>query len=121
MIRILPVPEESLPGLCREKGLSPGGAALRGYTAAQGEEPLGWCVAAAGEPCVILGVEAQDPQIADGLLRAALFPLYQGGAARYRFESTPGGPLPAGYVLRGEGELAELFAPCGERRRTTDE
>ena len=66
MIQILPVPAERLPTFCREKGLqSP--APLRGYTACQGDCSLGWCLVAQGEPCLVLGVEAEDSLLADGL------------------------------------------------------
>lgn len=117
MIQILPVAREDLGDLCREKGIEAGDAPLRGYTAAQGQERLGWCLVAEGEPCVILGVGAEDPLLGDGLLRAALFPCFEGGAKGYRFAEAPGCALPEGYVLRGEGELSQLFAPCSERRK----
>jgi len=118
MIQILPISEDAITGFCREKGIeNHDNAPLRGYTAAQGSETLGWCLVAEGEPCVILGVQADDPQLGDGLLRAALFPCFEGGKKGYRFAGTPKCPLPAGYAVRGEGELSRLFAPCGERRK----
>lgn len=117
MIRILPIPGEAVAGFCREKGIPLPGAAVRGYTAAQGEESLGWCLVAEGEPCVILGVQAEEALIGDGLLRAALFPLFERGAKGYRFSQAPGCVLPEDYMLRGEGELSALFAPCWERRK----
>jgi len=122
MIEILPIRAEQLPGFCREKGIvPPEGAALRGCAVRQGETSLGWCLAAAGEPCLILGVEAEDSQLADGLLRAALFPLYEGGRRQYRFASPPSLALPERYVTAGPGELSKLFAPCSERKERKDE
>ena len=117
MIQILPLPGETLGDFCREKGIALPGAPVRGYTAAQGEELLGWCLLAEGEPCVILGIQAEDPLLGDGLLRAALFPLFEGGGKGYRFAEPPGCSLPEEYTLRGEGELSALFAPCSERRK----
>ena len=117
MIRILPMEPDRLAALCREKEIDPGDAPLRGYAAADGEETLGWCLAADGEPCLILGEEAEDPQVGDGLLRAVLFPFRQAGRKGYRFARPPKGPLPAGYALAGEGSLGELFTPCSERRK----
>lgn len=115
MIQILPVPGEELTAFC--KAHLPGRSGpVRAYTACQGKEPLGWCAAAPGEPCVILGVEAEDALLADGLLRAALFPLYEGGARQYRFSAPPPIPLPERYVTSGAGELAALFAPCSKQK-----
>ena len=114
MIQILPVPAVRLPAFCREKGRqSP--APLRGYTACQGDCSLGWCLGAQGEPCLVLGVEAEDSLLADGLLRAALFPLYEGGTRQYRFAAPAAAPLPERYVTAGCGELSELFAPCCQK------
>ena len=116
MIQILPIPAGELAGLCDEKQITPPpGAELTGWTAAQGETVLGRCLAAGGEPCLILWAEAEDTALADGLLRAALHPLYEAGARRYRFAAPPPLPVPEGYATSGEGELAELFAPCGGR------
>ena len=110
MIQILPGPAERLPTFCREKGLqSP--APLRGYTACQGDCSLGWCLVAQGEPCLVLGVEAEDSLLADGLLRAALFPLDEGGARQYRFAATS--PQDAGSF--------RSFLPPAARRRKRDE
>ncbi len=117
MIQILPMGKDRLAALCQEKNIRPGEAPLRGCVAAAREETLGWCLAAEGEPCLVLGLEAEDPHVGDGLLRAVLFPLYQAGRKGYRFACTPGGPLPAGYALQGEGSLDELFTPCSERRK----
>lgn len=114
MIQILPVPPHLLPGFCREKGIQ-SSAPLRGYTACQGDVSLGWCVVSEGEPCLVLGVEAEDGLLADGLLRAALFPLYEGGAEGYAFRKEPAIPLPERYVTTGEGKLSELFAPCRQK------
>lgn len=115
MIQILPVPQEKLPGFYQEHGLE--GPALRVYTAEEGESSLGWCAVGEGEPCPILGAQAEDPDIADGLLRAALFPLYRRGCREYRFAVPPDCPLPERYVTAGAGTLAELFAPCTEGRQ----
>lgn len=111
MIRILPIPPDDLPAFCREKGVSAAGP-LRGCTSCEGETPLGWCLVAEGDPCLILGVEAEDGWLADGLLRAALFPLYEGGAGTYSFREPPSIPLPERYDTTGTGRLATLFAPC---------
>jgi len=115
MIQMLPVPPERLPDFCREHGL-PRESPARAYTACQGERTLGWCAVGKGEPCVILGlgVEGEDLFLADGLLRAALFPLYQEGARQYRFAAPPSLTLPERYVTAGPGELSELFAPCAK-------
>lgn len=112
MIQILPVPPETLPDFCREHGLK--SVPVRAYTAVEGEEPIGWCALGEGEPCPILGAEADDPDVADGLLRAALFPLYRRGCREYRFNLPPRCPLPERYAVAGTGSLAELFAPCTE-------
>ncbi len=120
MIQMLPVPPERLPDFCREH--LPGHTGpVRAYTACQGTVPLGWCAVGPGEPCPILGVEAEDPFLADGLLRAALFPLYEGGAKQYRFLAPPPLKLPDRYVTAGTGALAELFAPCSKQEETNHE
>ena len=116
MIQILPVREGELPDFCRERGL-PETEGLRACAARQGEILLGWCAVEAREPCSVLGVEAEDAVLADGLLRAALFPLFERGARGYCFSQAPGCVLPEDYMLRGEGELSALFAPCWERRK----
>ena len=95
-----------------------GPGALRACTAEEGEALLGWCAVGQGDPCPILGAAADDPDVADGLLRAALFPLYRRGRREYRFAAPPGCPLPEGYVTHGIGALAELFAPCTEGDRS---
>ena len=120
MIQILPVREGELPDFCRERGL-PETEGLRACAARQGEILLGWCAVEAGEPCSVLGMEAEDAALADGLLRAALFPLYQEGTAGYRFLKAPSCPLPGGYVTSGEGSLTELFAPCDQREGSDHE
>lgn len=114
MIRILPVLSEELPDFCREHSL--GAVPLRACTAEEGETSLGWCAIGEGDPCTILGlgVEPSDPDVADGLLRAALFPLYRGGCRSYRFAAPPDCPLPERYVTAGTGSLGSLFAPCTE-------
>lgn len=113
MIQLLPVPPAELPAFCRLRNL-PDTAPVAACTAVQGDTLLGWCAVARQEPCLILGLEAEDAALADGLLRAALFPLYQGGAREYRFAVPPPLPLPERYAAAGPGELAQLFAPCGE-------
>lgn len=113
MIQMLPVPSSELPDFCRQRGID-SGAPLTAYTAAQGDAVLGWCVVAKEDPCLILGVEAEDSALADGLLRAALFPLYEAGAKEYRFAVPPPLPLPERFLTAGPGELAQLFAPCGK-------
>lgn len=120
MIQILPVPSQSLPDLCREHGL--GSAPVCAYTAEQEGTSLGWCALGEGEPCIILGlgVEADDLDVADGLLRAALFPLYRRGCREYRFAVPPDCPLPERYITAGTGSLAELFAPCTEGRQENE-
>lgn len=115
MIQILPVASAALPDFCREHGLE--SVPLRAYTAEDGEASLGWCAVREGEPCLILGAAADDAGIADGLLRAALFPLYRRGSQSYRFCAVPDCPLPGRYVTDGAGSLAELFAPCTEGRQ----
>lgn len=111
---MLPIPKEDIPALCREKGLELSGP-LRGHAARQGGLSLGWCLVREGEPCLILGLEAEDPWVADGLLRAALFPLYESGAKGYAFREEPAVPLPERYVRAGTGKLSELFAPCCQK------
>lgn len=118
MIQILPVPSESLPDFCREHSL--GAVPVRAYTAEEEESSLGWCAVGEGEPCPILGVESRDPEVADGLLRAALFPLYRRGYREYRFTAPPALALPERYVTGGTGSLAELFAPCSEGRQNNE-
>lgn len=118
MIQILPVPSEALPDFCREHNLE--GTPLRAYTAQEEESSLGWCAVGEGEPCIILGVESQDPEIADGLLRAALFPLYRRGYREYRFAAPPALTLPERYVTAGTGSLGSLFAPCSEGRQNNE-
>ena len=111
MIRLLPVPPDRLPDLCRGKGLDQSGG-VTAYAAWQGEGLLGWYAIGEGDPCPVLGLEAEDASLADGLLRAALFPRYRQGAKGYRFHCPPACPLPKGYTTAGEGALALLFAPC---------
>lgn len=120
MIQILPVPQEKLPDFCREHSLRP--EPIRAYTAEEGETFLGWCAVGEGEPCIILGlgVEADDPDVADGLLRAALFPLYRRGFQGYRFAVPPGCPLPGRYTIAGTGSLGSLFAPCSEGKEAEE-
>lgn len=83
---------------------------------------MGWCAVAEGEPCVILGLgtEAGDPEVADGLLRAALFPLYRRGRREYRFDVPPGCPLPGRYAVAGTDSLETLFAPCEEEKEAEE-
>lgn len=116
MIQILPVPREKLPDFCREHSLGP--VALRACTAEEEGHHLGWCAIGEGDPCPILGVAAADPDTADGLLRAALFPLYRGGCGEYLFAAPPDCPLPERYVTDGAGSLGALFAPCTEGGRS---
>lgn len=112
MIQILPVPSETLPDFCGEHDLAQ--PVIRAYAAEEEGFSLGWCALGEGEPCPILGAEADDPDVADGLLRAALFPLYRRGYREYRFVVPPRCPLPERYAVTGTGSLAELFAPCTE-------
>ena len=115
MIQILPIHPQLLPELCRGRGLDDE-APVWGYMAIQGKELLGWCVAAKDEPCRILGVEARDKEVADGLLRAALHPFYEEGIREYRFKELPGLPLPSAYIIAGTGRLEDLFSPrCGHQ------
>lgn len=118
MIRILPVPQEKLPEFCRERSLEV--VTLRAYTAEEGDNSLGWCAVGEGDPCPILGVAAKDPEVADGLLRAALFPLYGRGYREYRFAAPPALTLPERYVTAGAGSLEALFAPCTEGRQKNE-
>ena len=62
MIRLLPVPPDRLPAFCRGKGLDPSGATA--YAAWQGERLLGWCAIGEGDPCPVLGLEAEDASLA---------------------------------------------------------
>ena len=119
MIQILPVPPEGLSDFCREHSLE--GQALRAYTAQDEENALGWCAIGEGDPCPILGAKAEDPDVADGLLRAALFPLFRRGCREYRFAAPVNCPLPKRYVTDGTGTLAELFAPCTNREEAKNE
>lgn len=120
MIQILPVPSERLPDFCREHRL--GELPFRAYTAEEGDHFLGWCAVGEGDPCPILGlgVGTSDPDVADGLLRAALFPLYRRGCREYLFPAPPGLLLPRRYVTTGAGALAELFAPCTEGSQSNE-
>ena len=120
MIQLLPVPPAELPAFCRLRNL-PDTVPVAACTAVQGDTLLGWCAVARQGPCLILGLEAEDAALADGLLRAALFPLYQEGTAGYRFLKAPSCPLPGGYVTSGEGSLTELFAPCDQREGSDHE
>ena len=112
MIQILPIHPQVLPDFCLEKGLDDD-APVWGYMAAQGTTLLGWCVVAKDDPCSILGLEAQDKEVADGLLRAALHPFYEEGIRGYRFKELPGLALPSSYVIAGVGRMDDLFTPCG--------
>ena len=112
MIQILPIHPQVLPDFCLEKGLDDD-APVWGYMAAQGTTLLGWCVVAKDDPCRILGLEAQDKEVADGLLRAALHPFYEEGIQGYRFKERPGLALPSSYVIAGVGRMDDLFTPCG--------
>jgi hypothetical protein len=112
MIQILPIHPQVLPDFCLEKHLDDD-APVWGYMATQGTTLLGWCVVAKDDPCRILGLEAQDQEVADGLLRAALHPFYEEGIQEYRFKDLPGLPLPSRYMMAGVGRLADIFTPCG--------
>ena len=111
MIQILPIHPQLLPELCREKGLDDD-APVWGYIASQGSSLLGWCVVAKDDPCRILGLEAEDKEVADGLLRAALHPFYEEGVRCYQFKALPPMALPSRYIIAGVGSLGDLFAPC---------
>ena len=117
MVTILPLPGELLLELCGELGLDDD-APLWGWTASQGSRLLGYVIVAKDEPCRILALQAEDRELADGLLRAALHPFYEEGIREYTFPTPPNLLLPSRYVVMGHGSLEALFAPCGEGNPT---
>lgn len=112
MITIMPIEHEVLRLIAEELGLTAEGP-VWGYIASDGLSMLGFVVVEKQEPVRIIGLRAEDPSIADGLLRRALHPLYEEGAQGYTFACPVEMPLPMAYTRSGTGDLSALFhMPC---------
>ena len=108
MITIMPIEHEVLQALAEELSLTAEGP-VWGYISSDGQSMLGFSIVEKAEPVRILALRAEEAAIADGLLRRALFPFYEEGAAGYCFACEVKLPLPMAYTRRGTGSLAALF------------
>lgn len=116
MITIMPIEQEALALIAGELDLQATGE-LWGYIASDGLSMLGFTVVEQQEPVRIIGLRAEDPGIADGLLRRALYPFYEEGRQGYAFACPMETPLPMAYTTEGTGRLAALFEmPCHAAR-----
>lgn len=112
MITIMPIEHEVLRLIAEELNLAAEGP-VWGYIASDGLSMLGFVVVEKQEPVRIIGLRAEDPSIADGLLRRALHPFYEEGVQGYTFACPVEMPLPMVYTRRGVGSLLTLFTlPC---------
>ncbi len=112
MITIKPIAPGVLPLLWESRDIPL--EELAGYIASDGTQTLGTLFLRVGDPALILSLTAADAAVADGLLRAALYPLYESGARAYAFAGEISALLPPCYPREGRGSLQRLFLKnCG--------
>lgn len=116
MITIMPIEPEVLETLAEELSLTAEGP-VWGYIASDGKSMLGYVIVEKDEPVRVLALRADDPAIADGLLRQGLYDFYaEDRLTGYTFACEVKMPLPMVYTRKGVGSLAAIFEQkCGGR------